>query len=492
MKYKIITLTLILLPLATISAKDVTPKNNASVPNKIVVGKSNNNQELTFKMAVVHEEKNGKSAKSEKGSYVDFQYPQIEGLQDELAQQTINNKIKTIVEAQIKKLLHSYKEIKGTSTVILYTPDLLSIRMDIVCDLRPYHMAHPVNYLLTLNYDLKNKKEIKLNDLFVKSPKEYLPPIAKIAEENIIDQFKKEDILSENEPDENEDVMLAWIKKGVEPKANNYQNFLITKEGIIFIFNYYQLGPRYVGEPQATIPFAAILDLLNYHSCLKSLLPPPKEPTLDTKNIKFDSATIHEEAKKKSYIDFKYPIMIGASDQAMQDAINNQIKTAVTAWVNNYKNDNQIATDDFTTTITNNLLSIKFVVNLDQATWPPSNNPIYKILTLNYDLNTKKEIHLADIFKPSSNYLQVLSAAALADLKEQLKNNSDLINISEDKIKEMTAPKPENYQNFLFNAKGITFIFENDKMALHKANYPKVLILYGKIEDLIDPKGPLA
>ena len=106
-------------------------------------------------------------------------------------------------------------------------------------------------------------------------------------------------------------------------------------------------------------------------------------------------------------------------------------------------------------------------------------------MTINYNLNSGKEIQLENLFKPASNYLQIISDAAIVDLREQSRNSSDLINVSEANIKEITAPKIENYRNFLFNPKGITIFFANDKDLYHNANYPKVLILYGKIESLL-------
>jgi hypothetical protein len=219
-------------------------------------------------------------------------------------------------------------------------------------------------------------------------------------------------------------------------------------------------------------------------------------PKLNIKNLKFGVKVIHEasDASKKSnnvyFINFKYPVMDSLTNRNIQDHINGNIKTKVEAWIKNYKKDNQVVTDEFATTVINmpkgyNFLSIKFTICIDKSTWPPLNKPIYKIMTLNYDLDDGKEMHLENLFKPSSNYLPIIAAAALADLKEQSKNSSDLINISEADIKAMTAPKPENYRNFLFNDKGIIFILENDKILHYQANYPKVLILYGKIEKLL-------
>ena len=213
-------------------------------------------------------------------------------------------------------------------------------------------------------------------------------------------------------------------------------------------------------------------------------------PKLDTKNIVFTTHVIYETTDDY-FINCKYPIMQGLANYEIQNRINNNIKTKIANLIKNYQQDNQVISSEFSAFITNNILSIKFVISLDKPTWPPRNKPIYKIMTINYDLNSGKKIQLENLFKSKANYLQVISASALADLKEQLHNSSDLINITEADIKEITAPKIENYRNFLFNPKGITIIFANDKIAPNKANYPKVLILYGKIESMLAPSGPL-
>jgi hypothetical protein len=218
---------------------------------------------------------------------------------------------------------------------------------------------------------------------------------------------------------------------------------------------------------------------------------------LDTKKIIFSSKVIYEtsDASKNNkngyFINFKYPNMQGLVNQEIQNNINKDIKTKVETLTKNYQKDNQVVSNEFFTAITYNVLSIKFIISLDKPTWPPRNKPIYKIMTINYDLNSGREIQLENLFKPSSNYLQIISDAVLADLKEQSRNSSDLINITEADIKEITAPKIENYRNFLFNPKGITIFFVNDKVLYHKANYPKVLILYGKIESLFAPSTML-
>jgi|GEM_PF-5243117 len=205
----------------------------------------------------------------------------------------------------------------------------------------------------------------------------------------------------------------------------------------------------------------------------------PKKINVDTKIIN----EINNASKNNTYlINFKYPNITGLNNLEIQNNLNNNIKTRIENWIKNYKKDNQIINSEFQTEVTNNFLSIKFTISIEPSNWSPINKPIYKVVTLNYDLNNSKEIYLEKLLGSAPNYLQIISNIALADLKEQLKNSSDLSNIPEATIKEITAPKLENYQTFVFNKKGITIIFNNDKILNHKTNYPKVLILYGKIE----------
>lgn len=103
--------------------------------------------------------------------------------------------------------------------------------------------AHPSAYTTVLNFDLANTRQIKLEDLFPGSP-DYLARVASKAAAALKEKFAKEDIDFDEE-----------AKAGTAATPENYQNFLITKDALVIIFDPYQVGPWAIGIQEVSIPF---------------------------------------------------------------------------------------------------------------------------------------------------------------------------------------------------------------------------------------------
>jgi hypothetical protein len=76
---------------------------------------------------------------------------------------------------------------------------------------------------------------------------------------------------------------------------------------------------------------------------------------------------------------------------------------------------------------------------------------------VNYDLANGRQIKLADLFPGSPDYLARLADKAAAALKEKFAKDEIPF---EDYAQEGTAPKAENYQNFLINEDALVIIFD--------------------------------
>jgi hypothetical protein len=46
-----------------------------------------------------------------------------------------------------------------------------------------------------------------------------------------------------------------WIKEGAGAKAENFENWNLTKKGLMFTFNQYQIAPYAAGGSQVIIPY---------------------------------------------------------------------------------------------------------------------------------------------------------------------------------------------------------------------------------------------
>ncbi|HEX8920127.1 MAG TPA: DUF3298 domain-containing protein, partial [Pyrinomonadaceae bacterium] len=100
--------------------------------------------------------------------------------------------------------------------------------------------VHPNYGYFTITYDLKAGRELKLSELF--------KPGAKYLE--AVSAYATKDLQSRKMPDSDENMGLAQdiFADGATAKAENYQNWNITKKGLMFTFDPYQVGPFAAGS----------------------------------------------------------------------------------------------------------------------------------------------------------------------------------------------------------------------------------------------------
>jgi hypothetical protein len=101
---------------------------------------------------------------------------------------------------------------------------------------------------------------------------------------------------------------------------------------------------------------------------------------------------------------------------------------------------------------------------------------------INYDLRASKMLALQDLFKPNSNYLEVISAACLDDLKTRGVLGWE----------DRALPKPENYQAWNITPDGLLITFDEYQVAPYASGPQSVTIAYEKLNAIIRPDGPLS
>jgi hypothetical protein len=113
--------------------------------------------------------------------------------------------------------------------------------------------AHPNYGYFTITYDLKNGREVKLSELF--------QPGAKYLE--AVSAYATKDLQSRKMPDSDENLGLAQdsFAEGATAKAENYQNWNITKKGLMFTFDPYQVGPYAAGSQTVIVPYANLKEI---------------------------------------------------------------------------------------------------------------------------------------------------------------------------------------------------------------------------------------
>ena len=115
----------------------------------------------------------------------------------------------------------------------------------------------------------------------------------------------------------------------------------------------------------------------------------------------------------------------------------------------------------------------------------------YTFFVVNYDAKAGRRLALADLFKPGSDYLQRISAAAVARLRLLNKEDGDSF-LLDAEYAENASAKPENYQHWTLTERGLAVTFEPYQVGPFAAGSPNVLIPYAELKDVIRPGGPLA
>ncbi len=124
-------------------------------------------------------------------------------------------------------------DLNMTYTVNKYNDDILSfiIHTEIYTG-----GAHPNTYIHTITYNFKKNKEIILEEMFKNNPN-YLAKISEIS----IQKLLKEEKIKEYFIDD-------YFYEALAPKKENFKNFALDNNSIIFFFERYQIAPYAAGE----------------------------------------------------------------------------------------------------------------------------------------------------------------------------------------------------------------------------------------------------
>lgn len=121
--------------------------------------------------------------------------------------------------------------------------------------------AHTIHEIYTKTYNLESEKELILSDLF-KEDSEYLDVISNLSYEQLVQSDRLGDLFIED-----------WVQEGTSPQEENFKNFALNENSIIFFFPTLQVGPWVAGEQYVEFEFTEIESLLNSKIIQESLDP---------------------------------------------------------------------------------------------------------------------------------------------------------------------------------------------------------------------------
>ncbi|HWT02515.1 MAG TPA: RsiV family protein [Pyrinomonadaceae bacterium] len=191
----------------------------------------------------------------------------------------------------------------------------------------------------------------------------------------------------------------------------------------------------------------------------------------------------------------KYPQAVGAARDPRLLKMNRELLKFVTSGVTEFKGNfktyekpmgqagSYYESEYVVTLAANDLVSVAFGVS---TYGEGAAHPNHNTLVFNYDLRSGRQLKLADLFKPNSGYLKVISDYAVKDLAAQHEPDADM-----DWIREGAGPKDENFQSWNLSPKGLEITFDAYQVASYAAGPREVVIPLSALKDVIDPNGPL-
>lgn len=207
------------------------------------------------------------AAKSSDGAFsFDVEYPSFSGISDRDTEKDLNTKISEYV----KNSTESFKQETGNNPntgnpslpgggqntffmryeTEFLTSDVVSIRFELTT--YAAGAAHPYSFTNAFNYNLRSKSLISSPEGFFMPDSGYLETISSYAISDLLQQFK-----------EDREAIEPMIRGGAAADRQNYQNLLLTKNGLLVVFDPYQVAPYAAGIPEVTIPYEKIAGIMD-------------------------------------------------------------------------------------------------------------------------------------------------------------------------------------------------------------------------------------
>ncbi|HEY5125589.1 MAG TPA: DUF3298 and DUF4163 domain-containing protein [Ignavibacteria bacterium] len=218
---------------------------------------------LAFSQKINYETKGFKDSSVVKRYQISVSYPQVIGFKDTRAQDKVN----TIIQTEIKKISDDFikqlvdwdltdipadfsSEFECNFTVSYSQDNIFSVAFEIYT----YYAgaAHPYSYAYCMNMDLVRAKVIDFTLMF-KDENSGLKKLSDYCFNELKKRNDTEDICTDDE----------WLKEGTKPDVKNYESLPIEPEGILVIFNAYQVACYAAGPQTVKIPYSELKDFIN-------------------------------------------------------------------------------------------------------------------------------------------------------------------------------------------------------------------------------------
>ncbi len=255
-----------------------------------------------------------------------------------------------------------------------------------------------------------------------------------------------------------------------------------------------QILPRFLVTDTPVPPTAAITPTPTLTLPTPSATPLPVAPTpTPAKPLLLGSQSLFESSANPEYTLRVYYPQFEQNKTPQMQAFNDFSKQMAKELMDSYLSElakSQVTPDpnfhpsfmETTYQVTNGthgLLSILFRV---ADYWSGAAHPNQYFRVMNFNLIAGKEIMLADLFLPGSNFIQSIADYCIADLKKQ------------DRLMFEAGAQPEavNYQNWNITPEGLQISFDPYQVGPYALGPSTVAVPYTSLKQIINPAGPLA
>lgn len=157
-------------------------------------------------------------------------------------------------EWRLQNLSDAYSTLTVNYSLPYAAQDVYSVSM--VVEIYYAGAAHPMNYVLPVNFNLRTGKVLTLADLF-KPGSDYLKIISDYCTQQLTEQHK--------------DVFI--FPEGALPTEENYQTWTMRYDGLLVTFNPYQVTPYAAGRIDVLVPYYLLKPIFADDSPLQRVYP---------------------------------------------------------------------------------------------------------------------------------------------------------------------------------------------------------------------------
>ncbi len=224
-------------------------------------------------------------------------------------------------------------------------------------------------------------------------------------------------------------------------------------------------------------------------------IPPPTETAIPLyEQVNLSSSGLQEVGQQQpAYkVTAQIPVLVGSRDPRVQ-AFNADMKSIVDKAVADFKqNVANLPSQPYPTESTfdlrfnilsppGNILSLKFDI---QTFYSGAAHPGSVSQTANFDLQHGRDLTLADLFLPDSDFLTPISKYCIAQLSTR--------DIGFESFELGATPTLQNYRNWNITGDGLMITFDEYQVGPYAAGPQTVVIPYHQLAQIIEPNGPLA